>query len=122
MRLLLDTHTFLWWDNGTLPSNITQRIVDSESVFVSAVVGWEISIKSALGKLAVNGSVTDALRDYGFVELPVTLRHTDALRSLPPHHRDPFDRLLIAQAIVENLTILSTDPAFNAYPAKVLWN
>lgn len=121
MKLLLDTHVFLWWDNGTLPSNVTQQIVDAESVYISAVVGWEISIKSSLGKLVATGSIEDARDDYGFVELPVTLRHTEALRRLPQHHRDPFDRLLIAQEIVENLAIVSTDPAFAAYPATVLW-
>ena len=110
MRLLLDTHTLIWWDNGRLPTQVTARIQDADEVYVSAVTAWEIALESGLGKLAVRGSVADTIRDYGFAPLPVTIEHADAVRALPPHHRDPFDRLLAVQARIEELTLVTRDP------------
>ena len=121
MRLLLDTHTFIWWDNNRLPKPVTRRIQRATAVFVSAVTAWEIAIKSSLGKLAAKGSVAEALEDYGFDPMPVSLSHADFVRTLPPLHRDPFDRMLVAQASLEGLSIVSADEALSAYAIPVVW-
>jgi PIN domain nuclease of toxin-antitoxin system len=122
VRLLLDTHAFVWWDDNRLPPRVTSAIKEADEVFVSAVVAWEIAIKSALGKIVVRGSVAEAIDDYGFSALPVTVEHADAVRLLPLHHRDPFDRLLVIQAQIGRLTLVSHDPAFAAYDVAVLWS
>jgi PIN domain nuclease of toxin-antitoxin system len=121
MRLLLDTHTFVWWDNDELPRPVRDRIRSAEAVYVSAVSAWEIAIKSALGKITARAALATALDDYGFDALPITVTHADAVRTLPPHHRDPFDRLLVVQARIEDLTIVSRDPAFRAYEVAQVW-
>jgi PIN domain nuclease of toxin-antitoxin system len=122
VRLLLDTHTFVWWDNAKLPRLVIRRIQRADDVFVSAVVAWEIAIKSALGKMTARGSVAEAIADYGFTELPIGVAHADAVRGLPSHHRDPFDRMLVAQALVEDLVIVSVDVALAAYKVPVVWD
>lgn len=122
MKLLLDTHTFVWWDDGRLPPAVVRRIQRAEEVLVSAVSAWEIAIKASLGKMVARASVADAITDYDFRELPVRSDHADALRRLPPLHRDPFDRMLVAQATVEDLVILSRDGALAAYKVPVLWD
>ena len=122
MRLLLDTHTLIWWDDARLPKRLTAQIQRADEVYVSAVTAWEIAIKSALGKLVARGTVADAIADYGFASLPVTVEHADALATLPPHHRDPFDRLLAVQARMEELTLVTRDPAFRPYGIGILWN
>ena len=92
------------------------------SVHVSAASTWEIAIKSALGKIQADlEEVSEGIRDTGFVELPVRIRDTIRLRALPAHHRDPFDRILIAQAIEEGFTVVTCDPAFRSYPVSILW-
>jgi PIN domain nuclease of toxin-antitoxin system len=121
MRILLDTHTFLWWDDDKLPIGVVERIRAADCVFVSAATAWEIAIKAALGKLVARAAVTTAIADYGFDELPIRIEHADAVRTLPAHHRDPFDRMLVAQALVEGLTIVSRDPLVAAYSAPVAW-
>lgn len=121
MRLLLDTHTFVWWDNDELPRAVRDRIQAADAVYVSAVSAWEVAIKTALGKITARGSFADAIEDYGFDPLPITVAHADAVRALPPHHRDPFDRLLIAQAESENLTLVTRDPAMRLYAVAVVW-
>lgn len=121
MRLLLDTHALIWWDDDRLPTRVTSAIREAEDVYVSAVTAWEIAIKSALGKIAVHGKVADTITDYGFRPLAVTIEHADAVRALPPHHRDPFDRLLIAQARLERLVLITRDPAFGAYDVTLCW-
>ena len=93
----------------------------ADVVVVSAVSAWEISIKRALGKLELDERVEDIAERHGFLALPVTLRHADLLRDLPKHHADPFDRLLIAQALEEGLTILTADRAFEEYRVPVAW-
>lgn len=93
----------------------------ADLVVVSAVSAWEIAIKHALGKLGFPDAVGDILPLYGFVELAATARHGDLLRNLPQHHRDPFDRLLIVQAMDEGLTILTADRAFEPYRVPVVW-
>jgi PIN domain nuclease of toxin-antitoxin system len=92
-------------------------------VYVSAASTWEIAIKAALGKIKVDlAQVVEAARATGFAALPISISHTLRLRDLPSHHRDPFDRILIAQALEEGLTIVTHDPAFGAYPAPTLWS
>lgn len=122
MRLLLDTHTLLWWDDDQLPRRVTAAIQKADIVFVSAVTAWEIAIKSALGKLVARATVDEVLTDYGFASLPISVRHADAVRDLPPHHRDPFDRMLIAQAREEDLAIVTRDPTFRLYDVSVTWS
>ena len=121
MRLLLDTHVLIWWDEGArLRREARAAIQSADQVYVSAASGWEIAIKTALGRLRPTRRVEDAVAESGFEELAVRLRHTEATARLPLHHRDPFDRLLIAQAVVERLTLVTRDPAFAAYDVDVL--
>jgi PIN domain nuclease of toxin-antitoxin system len=121
VRLLLDTHTFIWWDNGELPKKVESRIRQAEEIYVSAATAWEMSIKSALGKLVATACVADAIQDYGFLPLPVSLEHADAIRTLPAIHRDPFDRILVVQARLEDLALVSSDSVFGKYPVSVVW-
>lgn len=121
MNLLLDTHTLLWWDAAKLPKPVVKRIQDAEAVYVSAATAWEISIKAALGKLVARGSVSEVLLDYGFDELPIRVAHAEAVRELPALHRDPFDRIIVAQARVEGMAIVSRDPLLHAYDVAVVW-
>ena len=121
MRLLLDTHTLIWWDDDRLPRRVTTAIQGADMVFVSAATAWEMATKCALGKLVIRGTVEDVLTDYGFSPLSISVRHADAVRTLAPHHGDPFDRLLIAQAQAESLTIVTRDPVFKLYDVAVRW-
>jgi PIN domain nuclease of toxin-antitoxin system len=105
-----------------LPPAVVERIQHADDVFVSAASAWEIAIKAALGKIVARAPLADAIRDYGFLPLAISVEHGDALRTLPPHHRDPFDRMLIAQAGVERLTIVSRDPAFVPYDVPLVWS
>ncbi len=112
MRILLDTHIFLWAVSGDrkLSKKAQHLIVDADEVYVSAATIWEISIKTGLDK--IEADVEELIAEIGaagFRELPVTNAHTAAVRNLPDHHRDPFDRLLVAQAITEPLRLLSAD-------------
>jgi len=121
MRLLLDTHVVLWWDAGTNLSLETVALIkEAASVHVSAVVGWEVAIKSSLGKLRTGRTVSQAMEASGFVELPVHLRHAELVATLPWHHRDPFDRLLVAQALQEGLTLVTRDRIFERYQLPVI--
>ena len=115
MNLLLDTHIVLWWldDNPALSSAVKHRIAHGENlVFLSAAVVWEIRIKEALGKLDIPSDFSLVLDRQPFEKLAVKVEHAQALKDLPPHHRDPFDRMLIAQAVTEGLTIATHDPVF----------
>ena len=121
MTFLLDTHVLIWWDEGArLAAAAKTAIRDADVVFVSAASGWEIASKTSLGRLRPRRSVSEAARDSGFEELPVLLRHTETLSGLPWHHRDPFDRLLAAQALCEGLTLVTRDPVFGQYGVPVL--
>jgi len=123
MRLLLDTHTFLWWQAGgmELSSAARQAIESSDAiVYVSAASAWEMAIKRAKGRLEAPTDVADAVEDNGFRELPISVLHAQSAGALPPHHSDPFDRLLIAQAQLEGLTIVTRDPTFKAYGVPIL--
>ncbi|MGQ0639359.1 MAG: type II toxin-antitoxin system VapC family toxin [Gemmatimonadaceae bacterium] len=121
MKLLFDSGALLHWRAGSLKPAGTKAVRRAEEVYVSAVTAAEISIKSALGKLRFVRSVEDAISQYGFVELPVSVRHGDRVGYLPRHHGDPFDRILIAQAIEEGLTILTSDRVFELYQVSVEW-
>lgn len=128
MKLLLDTHTFLWWDSN--PSNLSSEVLalcqNREHVILLSVVSvWEMQIKTQLGKLKLDLPLADTIKTQQQANhiqiLPVTLAHVLALENLPMPHKDPFDRLLIAQAMVENSIVLSNDAIFERYPVKVIW-
>lgn len=124
MSFLLDSHTYLWWltEDPKLSAEARQAIADPESmVHVSAATIWELSIKAALGKLDLGGAdLVEEIEENDFLELPMTARHAFAAATLPRHHEDPFDRMLIAQAQMERLTIVTRDPLFSAYGIAVL--
>lgn len=125
MRLLLDTHVLLW--SLATPAKLSERvaagIVDPRnSVFVSPVSTWEVAIKTSLGKLDASiRQMLTAIERSGFDELPVRFGHTLAVSKLPRKHNDPFDRLLIAQALEEGLTLVTADRAFRSYNVPLLW-
>jgi PIN domain nuclease of toxin-antitoxin system len=121
VKLLLDTHALLWWLSGDAMADDAVAAIASPDtlVVVSAASVWEAAIKASLGKLVIPGSLADAVVDEGFEPLPVTAAHGERAGALPPHHRDPFDRLLVAQAQAEGLTLMSRDPAFRPYDVAV---
>ena len=119
MRLLLDTSAFIRWHADTLPPSALRTVQSADIVAVSAVTAWEIAIKRAAGKLRMDDAVEHIVAQNTFLPLPVTLRHGDLLRDLPLLHADPFDRLLIVQALEEGLTILTTDRVFELYRVPV---
>jgi PIN domain nuclease of toxin-antitoxin system len=123
LRLLLDTHILLWWgtDETRLPPSWRPLIADPTNVvFVSSVSVAEIAIKASLGKLSAPKDLLADLVDEGFEELSLDFDHAAMLRELPWHHRDPFDRMLIAQALVEGLTVATMDPHFTPYGINVV--
>jgi PIN domain nuclease of toxin-antitoxin system len=122
VRYLLDTQIYLWFlvDSSRLSKKARSSIGSAEQVFVSAASVWEAAIKQAIGKLAAEArDLVSGIKGSGFIELPVTASHAARVATLPHHHRDPFDRLLIAQAIVEPLHLLSADPALAQYSELV---
>lgn len=123
MQLLLDTHVVLWWraDDPALGTQARKAIGDAEVVFVSAASAWEVAIKVALGKLRIPGPFHEAVEASRFTQLPISFRHTATTGALPPHHTDPFDRMLIAQAMAEGLTVVTHDRGFAAYGVPVVW-
>ena len=128
MRLLLDTHTFLWWiiDDTQLSSTARHIISDPQNeLFLSAVSGWEIAIKAQLGKLKVPVELEDFIVKHmlhnAFNGLPIQMGHTLHVYNLPPLHRDPFDRLLVAQSQIEDFPILTADPQISQYEVQVIW-
>jgi PIN domain nuclease of toxin-antitoxin system len=124
VRLLLDTHIFLWWlaDDPALPAVVRAALTDRQSdVHVSTATVWEIAIKRALGRLDFPlDEVEGILADEGFLPLPITVAHAARAGSLPAVHRDPFDRMLVAQAQVEGLTVVSVDSMIRRYAVAVL--
>jgi len=122
--LLVDTHVVLWSlaDVARLSAPVREQLEDPRvQPFVSAASLWEAAVKMALGKLQAPPDLPQQLVDRGFTILPVQPGHAWAVRVLPPHHRDPFDRLLIAQAQAEGLPIATADPRFAAYAITVVW-
>lgn len=123
MRLLLDTHALLWWlfRLPHLGQRAAAAIEDpSSDVHVSAVSAAEIEIKRAIGKMDAPSDLDVQVKQDGFVDLPFTIRHGIALRDLAMHHRDPFDRMLIAQARAEGLTLVTSDRAMRAYDVPIM--
>jgi PIN domain nuclease of toxin-antitoxin system len=129
MKLLLDTHTFLWLDHAS--DNLPQRVKDlcqnpENELLLSLVSIWEMQIKFQLGKLRLQAPLEKMIADQqsqnGLTLLPITLVHIIDLQNLPMSHRDPFDRLLISQARLEGATLLSKDEIFATYPVTLLWN
>ena len=128
MKLLLDTHTLLWFVLGDaqLSAAARQAIEDAANLkLVSPAAYWEIAIKISIGKYALHEPyevfMDRAIRQNGFLILPIEPQHTALLTNLPYHHRDPFDRLMIAQAMVEGLTLVSADMVFDTYAIQRLW-
>ena len=127
MRLLLDTHIFIWWaDEPEKLSPVALAALEDEAndLILSVVSVWEIQVKTQLGKLKLNQPLKELIESQqetnGLRILPVELSHVLMLDALPFHHKDPFDRLLIAQSIAEDMTLVTADDKFSAYPAKLL--
>ncbi len=127
MKLLLDTHTLVWWE--TNPSQIPTETLDligssDHETMISVISFWELVIKARSGTFLFSGQIREVAAKQvanGLILLPVTIEHIDVLRTLPLEHKDPFDRLLIAQAIAESATMISVDRVFACYPVPVLW-
>jgi PIN domain nuclease of toxin-antitoxin system len=128
VRLLLDTHTFLWWLSGDDELSAPARTAIAKagnSIFISAASAWEITTKHRIGKLpgvaAIVADLTETVLGQGFTDLAISFRHGQVAGALPGAHRDPFDRILIAQAMLENLVLVSNEQAFDAYGVSRLW-
>jgi PIN domain nuclease of toxin-antitoxin system len=122
-RLLLDTHVFLWWRaaDPRLGEPARSAIAEAELVMVSAASAWEAGIKARLGRLELPESFEAGVLASGFERLSVGFSHAEAAAGLPAHHRDPFDRMLLAQAAIEGLTLVSHDRQLEPYGARILW-
>jgi PIN domain nuclease of toxin-antitoxin system len=124
MKLLLDTHAALWWLSGDdqFGETAARRLADPDSqVLLSAAVVWEVAIKRSLGKLDAPGDFVATLLGGGALPLPVGLDHAAAVEDLPHHHRDPFDRILVAQTTIEGAVLVTRDGAFGAYGIPLIW-
>ena len=128
MRVLVDTHVFIWYvqSSDKLPSSVTVIINDGRNdILLSIASVWEMAIKQSTGKLNIGtpyaSFISEQMRLNSMELLPVRLEHLDLITTLPLHHRDPFDRLLIAQAIVEDILIISADRVFSLYPVRSMW-
>jgi PIN domain nuclease of toxin-antitoxin system len=128
MKLLLDTHTFLWFvlNDPQLPPTAQILIRDPQNdIYLSPASSWEIAIKISIGKYQLPSSYDTWMRDQitinTFEILPILIEHTAILTNLPFHHKDPFDRLIIAQSIYENIPVISADRTFDDYPVTRLW-
>lgn len=122
-RVLLDTHAFLWWldDSPKLGLKAREVIADTRNdIYVSAATTWEISIKKAIGKLMAPDDMDTIVEDEGFLPLSISLFHGDQAGQLADHHKDPFDRMLIAQAQAEGLAIMTADEKFPPYRVKLI--
>jgi len=128
MRILLDTHVFIWWDSE--PARLSPRVLalcqDQENTLLLSVASaWEMQVKTQLGKLKLHLPLSHLIQSQQVTNalevLPVTLDHILALDTLPTHHKDPFDRVLLAQSTVEDLVLVSKDSVFANYPVQVIW-
>lgn len=122
-NLLLDTHVFLWWRTTSphLGAEARKAIAQADAVFVSAASAWEAGIKQALGRLELPDRFEAGVEESGFEKLAVTFAHAERAGALPPHHRDPFDRMLVAQALEERLTLVTHDTRLEPYGVRFLW-
>jgi PIN domain nuclease of toxin-antitoxin system len=128
MKLLFDTHAFIWWDSApaNLPASVLALCQDpANTLLLSVVSAWEMQIKSHLGKLKFTTPLGDIITNQQQANsvgiLPITLEHVLNLEGLPDHHKDQFDRLLVAQALVEDAFLISNDPVIQQYPVKLAW-
>jgi PIN domain nuclease of toxin-antitoxin system len=128
VRLLLDTHAWLWWnqDAPELSARARRAIADpTNECWLSMASAWEMAVKVAAGKLTLESDIDrflpERLAEDGFAFLPIDIRHVAKTVKLPFHHRDPFDRLIIAQALVEGMAVVSTDRVFSKYRVKRIW-
>jgi len=129
MKLLLDTHAFLWWvEDAPQLSSVARKVIqkDGNEIYFSMASCWEMAIKSSIGKLKltvpVRNYVPQHLSANGFKQLAMTFRHVSAVESLELHHRDPFDRLIVAQAMIEGMSIVSADTVLDLYDdARRIW-
>jgi len=128
VQVLLDTHAFLWWLAGDpqLSAPAKAAIADeANEIFVSAVSAWEIATKFRLGKLpgaqAVAANIAAIIADQGFAELPITVPHGQLAGSLASPHKDPFDRMLIAQSMLDRMPLISIEPVFDRYGIQRIW-
>jgi len=128
MNLLLDTHVFLWW--ASEPERLSSKVFNlcednMNNLILSVVSVWEMQIKLQLGKMRLNMSLRNLIESQQQTNnvkiFPIELEHVLGLENLPAYHKDPFDRLLIAQANVENLFLVSKDPVFSEYPVRLVW-
>jgi PIN domain nuclease of toxin-antitoxin system len=121
-RLLLDSHVLLWWlgEHARLSTGARKAIAEAEVVHVSAISAWELTIKAALGKLKTPDDLEVQMRANRFIPLPVTVTHAIAAGKLPRHHGDPFDRMLVAQASLESLTLVTSDLRLRAYDVRIM--
>jgi len=122
-RLLLDTHVFLWWrgEPARLGSAVRDRIATADIVFVSVASAWEAAIKASLGRIELPDTIEAGVLASGFEKLLITFSHAERVTALPPHHRDPFDRMLVAQAQSEGLTLVTHDRLLEPYEVEILW-
>ena len=122
MRILLDSHVALWWldDHSSLGAGCRRQIEQADEAFFSVVTPWELGIKRALGKLTMPDGLVDTLRSGGFTPLHISVEHAERAPMLPNHHRDPFDRMLVAQAQLEALALATADKIFGAYGIEVV--
>lgn len=128
MRALLDTHTFLWWitDDHRLSNRVREIICSMDSeLYLSAASCWEMAIKAGIGKLSLPGNlelfISEQLSVNAINSLPVQMAHALYVYDLPDYHRDPFDKLLVAQARMESIPILTSDQQIARYPVKTIW-
>ncbi len=128
MRALLDTHAFLWWitNDPRLSTRVLRFVQDpATSIFLSVASGWEIAIKVGIGKLDLSDDLEAFIREQLTLNridvLPVQMNHALFVHKLPRHHRDPFDRLLIAQSLVEGMPLITVDPLIIRYPVQTIW-
>lgn len=121
--LLLDTHVFLWWRtrDPRLPGGVHAAIALAPLVAVSAASAWEAAIKANVGKLRLQGSFEEGAIASGFTPLAISFRHAELAGALPNHHRDPFDRMLVAQAMNEGLTLVTADRQLEPYDVAIIW-
>lgn len=122
MRLLVDSHVALWWlgEDSSLGASCHEQLLVADEVYFSAVTPWELGIKRAIGKLAFPNGLVSELAAGGFVELPVSAAHAERAPDLPPHHRDPFDRMLVAQAQLESLVLVTADRTLRPYDVELI--
>lgn len=120
MRILLDSHVVLWWldDSSSLGPRCRELVGNADEAFVSAATLWELGIKRMLGKLSMPDGLADVLEADGFVSLPITAEHAELAPGLPPLHHDPFDRMLVAQAQLEALVLVTADSALARYDVE----